>query len=100
MNYRNFDKRENGRIPADGNISFSGYAPESENKCESVEDDFNIFLEIAEILAEREYRKRRFLKIFKISVSAISAVLAFAGIFIFAKKRRTGKGAKTKKIKI
>lgn len=91
MSIENFNRKAAGRKNPDEDFFFLADVPENENGCESVEEDFNIFLQIADILARQEYRKRRFLKIFKISVSAIFTLLTFGGIFIFVKKCKAGK---------
>lgn len=100
MSIENFNRKAAGRKIPDEDFFFSADVPENENGCESVEDDFNFFLQIADILAEQEYRERRFLKIFKISVSAIFTLLTFGGIFVFVKKRRAGKSDGPQKRKI
>lgn len=91
MSIENFNRKAAGRKFPDEDIYFSDEFPENEKECGSVEEDFNIFLQIADILAEQEYRKRRSLKIFKISASAIFTLLTFGGIFVFVKKCKAGK---------
>ena len=91
MNIENFNGMAAERKFPDEDIFFSGDFPENKKECRSVEEDFNIFLQIADILVCQEYRKRRFLKIFKISVSAIFTLLTFGGIFVFMKKCKAGK---------
>lgn len=97
MSTENFNRKAAERKFADEDIVFSDEFPENEKECGSVEEDFNIFLQIADILVCQEYRKRRFLKIFKISVSAIFTLLTFGGIFVFVKKCKAGKCGSSQK---
>ncbi len=106
MNGKNFGQRECGRefIP---NEEFNCDPQENEkNPAEdfsedenfkSIAEDFEFFLEISKILAEQEYRKRRFLKILKLVILALSGSLLSAGIFIFAKRAKLTACKKSKK---
>lgn len=97
MNSKNFGQHECGRefIPNKG----KKYASQKNEKnpaesfsedenVRSIAEDFEIFLEISKILAEQEYRKRRFLKIIKLAFFAVFGSLLSAGIIIFAKRAR------------
>ncbi len=106
MNGKNFGQRECGRefIP---NEEFNCDPQENEKNPDedfsedenfkSIAEDFEFFLEISKILAEQEYRKRRFLKILKLVILALSGSLLSAGIFIFAKRARHTERKNSKK---
>lgn len=107
MNYRNFDNsasRESGKETEKKQEGFTNAEPESgkcfcashEDVCAALENEFEMFTEIAEILARQEYKKRRFYSFLKKAVFAFSSVLFFSGIIVFAKKRKSGKNEKTK----
>lgn len=107
MNYKNFDNsasRESGKETEKKQEAFIHGTPESgkcfcashEDVCAALENEFEMFTEIAEILARQEYKKRRFYSFLKKAFFAFSSVLFFSGIIVFAKKRKSGKNEKTK----
>ncbi len=105
MNGKNFGQRECGRefIP---NEEFNCDPQENEkNPAEdfsedenfkSIAEDFEIFLEISKILAEQEYRKRRFLKIFKLVFLRFPAACFRRGSS-FLQRGQDTRSAKTQK---
>lgn len=110
MNYRNFEnsaprgneketeKRQETFIhgtPGSGKSFGANY----EDVCAALDNEFEMFTEIAEILARQEYKKRRFYSFLKKAVFAFSSVLVFSGIIVFAKIRKSDKGGKSKKNK-
>lgn len=107
MNYKNFDNsasRKSEKETEKKQEAFIHETPESgkcfcashEDVCAALENEFEMFTEIAEILARQEYKKRRFYSFLKKAVFAFSSVLIFSGIIVFAKKRKSGKNEKTK----
>lgn len=110
MNYKNFENsapRESEKEAEKKQEAFTNAEPES-GKCfganhddvlSVLDDEFEMFTEIAEILARQEYKKRRFYSFLKKAIYAFSSVLIFSGIIVFAKIRKSGKGGKSKKTK-
>lgn len=108
MNYRNFNNpasRESGEETEKKQEAFTYGTPESgkcfcasyEDVCAALDNEFEMFTEIAEILARQEYKKRRFYSFLKKAVFAFSSVLVFSGIIVFAKILKSDKGGKSKK---
>lgn len=110
MNYKNFENSapmENEKETEMKREAFIHGTPGSgkcfcsshEDVCAALENEFEMFTEIAEILARQEYKKRRFYSFLKKAVFAFSSVLFFSGIIVFAKKRKSDKCGKSKKTK-
>ncbi len=110
MNYRNFNNpasRESGEETEKKQEAFTYGTPESgksfganyEDVCAALDNEFDMFTKVAEILARQEYKKRRFYSFLKKAIYAFSAVLFFSGIIVFAKIRKSDKGGKSKKTK-
>ncbi len=95
MNYKNFDNSASRKSEKETE-SGKCFCASHEDVCAALENEFEMFTEIAEILARQEYKKRRFCSFLKKAVFAFSSVLFFSGIIVFAKKRKSGKNEKTK----
>lgn len=110
MNYRNFENsapREKEKETEKSQEAFIHGTPGSgkcfcashKDVCAALDNEFEMFTEIAEILARQEYKKRRFYSFLKKAVIAFSSVLVFSRIIVFAKIRKSDKSGKSKKTK-
>lgn len=108
MNYKNFESsalRENEKETIQKQETFTDEMPENGNRScpdhddvlAALENEFETFAEIVEILARQEYRKRKFYGFLKKAALVFFPVLIFSGIIVFAKKRKSGKDEKSKK---
>lgn len=110
MNYKNFENsapRENEKKTEKRQEAFIHGTPGSgksfganyDDVYAALDNEFDMFTKVAEILARQEYKKRRFYSFLKKAVFAFSFVLIFSGIIFFAKIRKSDKGGKSKKNK-
>lgn len=110
MDYKNFENsapRESGKETEKRQETFIHGTPGSgksfganyEDVRAALDNEFDMFTKVAEILARQEYKKRRFYSFLKKAVFAFSSVLVFSGIIVFAKIRKSDKGGKPKKTK-
>lgn len=108
MNYKNFENsapRENEKETEMKREAFIHGTPGSgksfganyDDVYAALDNEFDMFTKVAEILARQEYKKRRFYSFLKKAVFAFSSVLIFSGIIVFAKIRKSDKGGKSKK---
>lgn len=109
MNYKNFEGsalRESEKETVQKQETFTDEMSENENcfcsdhddVLAALENEFETFAEIVEILARQEYRKRKFYGFLKKAAALVFfPVFIFSGIIIFAKKCKTGKDEKSKK---
>lgn len=104
MNYKNFENASHNEndnrqekfldgVPGSG----KSFRAKPADISSELEDEIEAFYEISEILARQEYRKRRFYRNLKKAIIAIFSIFVFSGIFIFAKRSKTGKSEKSKK---
>lgn len=93
MNFKNSVPRERGKEIENKQEAFTDEMPEI-GKCfcsdhddvlTALENEFEVFTEIAEILARQECRKRKFYGYLKNAALAFFPILIFSGIIIFAK---------------
>lgn len=95
MNYKNFDNAASRKSEKETE-SGKCFCASHEDVCAALENEFEMFTEIAEILARQKYRKRKFYGFLKKAALVFFPVLIFSGIIVFAKKRKSGKNEKTK----
>lgn len=104
MNFKNSVPRERGKETENKQEAFTDEMPEI-GKCfcsdhddvlTALDNEFEVFTEIAEILARQEYKKSRFYGFLQKAVLAFSSVLIFSGIIVFVKIRKLSKDEKSK----
>lgn len=106
MNYKDFEKADPkekvgsqknliGGVPGSGKV-FSAKPADIHS---AFDNGYKMVINISEILAGQENRKRRFYRNLKKAIFAFSSVFIFSVFFIFAKKRKGNKCEKTKKSK-